>query len=442
MKDKKLEKLNNELADDEFERLLQEYLDESLDSDDTLDETENLDDDTDEKKLDKAVMKLKENAKKKSKEGVCISPIALSIAIRKDCDKTCYCDGSVTVRIATNDEVLPDLDRFKCYVYTEDYYLMCSNIDDCNVQRDDNELTYEMACKHIWLPGKYMLLAVDGYVDNASVRMDFLVDDELAVHCEEANYVPLCGIDDVLALCLSRMKTWHQLAVLPGAINMRRKILEYRRFSLYNDVRKEMEVEPLEGNYNFLFCTRNEDFTEEVIKNFSAQMDISKSLEYIDCSTLYDATCNNPYEPLQDKLDDTRMKLLCLTRIQELTASTGKFILRKIIDKVRLSGGQTLIWLCGTRREIEELLNVAPSLKQFFQADSWVEQQPSTPYELIQAFFARMVEENRSRRDGVPSAALCFNIVRKSGFLAGTHFFGRHSLLSEPFTHLHLQARS
>ena len=88
MKDKKLEKLNNELADDEFERLLQEYLDESLDSDDTLDETENLDDDTDEKKLDKAVTKLKENAKKKSKEGVDISPIALSIAIRKDCDKT------------------------------------------------------------------------------------------------------------------------------------------------------------------------------------------------------------------------------------------------------------------------------------------------------------------------------------------------------------------
>ena len=118
MKDKKLEKLNNELADDEFERLLQEYLDESLDSDDTLDETENLDDDTDEKKLDKAVTKLKENAKKKSKEGVCISPIALSIAIRKDCDKTCYCDGPVTVRIATNDEVLPDLDRFKSTTVT------------------------------------------------------------------------------------------------------------------------------------------------------------------------------------------------------------------------------------------------------------------------------------------------------------------------------------
>ena len=65
MKDKKLEKLNNELADDDFEKLLQEWLDETLDSDDTLDETENLDDDTDEKKLDKTVKILKANAKKK-----------------------------------------------------------------------------------------------------------------------------------------------------------------------------------------------------------------------------------------------------------------------------------------------------------------------------------------------------------------------------------------
>ena len=53
-----------------------------------------------------------------------------------------------------------------------------------------------------------------------------------------------------------------------------------------------------------------------------------------------------------------------------------------------------LLWLCGTRREIEAILNLAPSLKQYYQADSWVEQQPSTPYELVQAFYARMEEEN------------------------------------------------
>ena len=395
MKDKKLEKLNNELADDDFEKLLQEWLDETLDSDDTLDETENLDDDIDEKKLDKTVKILKANAKKKkSKEDECVSPIALSIAIRKDCDKTCYCDSPVTVRIATNDEVLPDLDRFKCYVYTKDYFLMCSNTDDCTVQRDDYELTYEMTCKHIWLPGEYMLLAVDGYMDNAPMRMDFFVDDDLVAHYEEANYVPPCGIDDVLAVCFSRVKTWHQLATLPGAVNMRKKILEYRRFSFYNEVRKEMEAEPLEGNYNFLFCTRNEDFTEEVIKNFSVQMDISKSLEYIDCSTLYDATCNNPYEHLYDQLSSLPGNVTCLTHLGALLSSGGKTIVKRILDTVRASNPQGLLWLCGTRQEITTLLEQFPSMKHFFTNESWIIQEPYTAFELIQTFFSLLEKEH------------------------------------------------
>ena len=134
--------------------------------------------------------------------------------------------------------------------------------------------------------------------------------------------------------------------------------------------------------------------TVDFLGRLAMLIDSDYGFKYIDCASLYDLSCNNPYEPLQEKFDDTTMKLLCLTRIQELSASTGKVALRKIIDKVRRSGNQTLIWLCGTRREIEELLNVAPSLKQFFQADSWVEQQPSTSYELVQAFYARMEEEN------------------------------------------------
>ena len=46
MKDKHLEQLDNELTADDFERLFQEYLDESLDSEDSLDEPKDLDDNT------------------------------------------------------------------------------------------------------------------------------------------------------------------------------------------------------------------------------------------------------------------------------------------------------------------------------------------------------------------------------------------------------------
>ena len=173
---------------------------------------------------------------------------------------------------------------------------------------------------------------------------------------------------------------------------MRCRAILSTQMSLFNEYRKEDGIGELRFCKNLLVAMNNP--TVDFLGRLAMLIDSDYGFKFIDCALLYDLSCNNPYEPLQEKFDDTNMKLLCLTRIQELSAPTGKVALRKIIDKVRLSGNQTLIWLCGTRREIETLLNVAPTLKQFFQADSWVEQQPSTPYELVQAFFARMVEEN------------------------------------------------
>ena len=395
MKEKKMEKLNNELSDDDFERMLQECLDEAIDTEDFLDETDNLDDDTDAKRLDDAVKQFKENAQqKKCKVGERVSPIALSVRILGDHDKRCYRNGSATVRIATTDDVLPDPERFKCYVYTEDYYPMCSSSVNCNVHRDDNELTYEMSCSHIWLPGRYMLIVSDSNDDYASVRMDFEIDGDLDTHYEKASYAQLGSVDDLLAFSVSRAESWHQLAALPGIVQMRRKILDYRRFSFYNEYRKEMEAEPIDVNCNFLFCTRNGDITEEVIENFRIQMGIKHALEYIDCSMLYDATCNNPYEHLYELLSSLSGKVACLTHLGTLLSTGGKTIVKRILDTVKGSDPHDLLWLCGTRQEIDTLLEQFPSMKDFFTCDSWIEQEPYTGFELIQAFFSQLEKEH------------------------------------------------
>jgi hypothetical protein len=68
--------------------------------------------------------------------------------------------------------------------------------------------------------------------------------------------------------------------------------------------------------------------------------------------------------------------------------------MRKILDRVRESNGSTLLWLCGTRQEIDELLNLFPSLRQFFTTNSYVEQEPYTAFELVQAFFDELRKEN------------------------------------------------
>ena len=142
---------------------------------------------------------------------------------------------------------------------------------------------------------------------------------------------------------------------------MRHRAILSTQMMLFNEYRKDEGIGELRFCKNLLVAMNNP--TVDFLGRLAMLIDSDYGFRYIDCASLYDLSCNNPYEPLQDKLDDTRMKLLCLTRIQELTASTGK-------------------------------LNVAPSLKQFFQADSWVEQQPSTPYELVQAFLTQMEKEH------------------------------------------------
>ena len=284
--------------------------------------------------------------------------------------------------------------RFSCYFYTDDYYPVC---EGGQAEKTKNgrrrELILNISCERIWIPGKYVLIIRDDLDCLSVMRIDFSLDERLVVALDSQKCLGPISFENTLAFCFQcDNANWTGVSHTPGAAQMRHRAILSTQMSLFNEYRKDEGIGELRFCKNLLVAMNNP--TVDFLGRLAMLIDSDYGFRYIDCASLYDLSCNNPYEPLQDKLDDTRMKLLCLTRIQELTASTGKFILRKIIDKVRLSGGQTLIWLCGTRREIEELLNVAPSLKQFFLADSWVEQQPSTPYELIQAFFARMVEEN------------------------------------------------
>ena len=408
MNEKKLKKLNNEPHDDDFERMFQKFLDDPDDSDDLLDDSDYYEDDADTDELkqdnaeheqhrpeDRAVALLKENAKTNSgKAGEPVSPFALSFSIFDDEEETGYRNAPVKVCILTKDDVLPSPDRFKCSVYTTDYFPMCSSEEKCEVRRNGNELTYELPCDHIWMPGAYVLLVRDKGQADALVRMEFFIDDNLNVFYDDASYAQLCGIDDVLTCCVARAATWHQLATLPGFRQMRQKILKHEQFALYNEVRKDMNAEPLLENSNFIFCTRNRDLTRNDIDNFRGQMRIQHPLEYLDCSTRYDPTCNNPYEHLGELLLTLNGRVVCLTHLGALLTTGGKTIVKRILDEVRDSQPYDLLWLCGNMQEIKALLEQFPSMKDFYTRDSWIVQESYTDFELVQAFFGQLKKEH------------------------------------------------
>ena len=407
MNEKKLKKLENEQVDEDFDKLFQRMLDDYDDSDDDDDDDDNDDDNDDDEDTygqshDDAVRQLRDHAKMNSrKEGCRVSPLALSVSLVRDHEENCYRDLPMSVHILTKDDVLPSPERFKCFVYTSDYYPMCSSEERCTVRRNGNELTYEIPCDHIWMPGIYMLMVRDKDQEDALIKMEFLVDDRLQLFYDNADYAQPCGIDDVLTGCVTCAQTWHQLAVMPGFRQLRQTILKYEQFSLYNEVRKELNAEPLSRCSNFLFCTRNRDLSRNDLENFRIQLSILQPLEYVDCSTLYDATFNNPYEHLGELLPSLSGNVTCLTHLGALLTTGGKTIMKRIIDAVSEPSMPGYLWLCGNRQEIKALLEQFPSLKEFFTVDSWIEQEPYSDFELTQAFFALLKAEHLEASDEV-----------------------------------------
>ncbi len=371
-------------TDDDFEKLLDDFINGKYDGalETELPFPKEMDDRV-------AQVKLNDNHEKHK----CMDDIA-SVDLKLMSDADHYSDFAMRVTLKGKPNAILRQHRFSCYFYTTDYYPVC---EGGQVEKTKNgrrrELILNISCERIWIPGKYILIIRDDLDCLSVMRIDFSLDERLAVTLESQKNLGTISFENTLVSCLQcDNANWTGVSHTPGAAQMRHRAILSTQMMLFNEYRKDEGIGELRFCKNLLVAMNN--LTVDFLGRLAMLIDSDYGFRYIDCASLYDLSCNNPYEPLQDKLDDTRMKLLCLTRIQELTASTGKFILRKIIDKVRLSGGQTLIWLCGTRSEIEELLNVAPSLKQFFQADSWVEQQPSTPYELVQAFLTQMEKEH------------------------------------------------
>ena len=386
-------------SDDDFEKLLQDFIDGAFDSTEDADDLETSDNLNEfkegelpfPKEVDDRVAraKLGDNQEKHK----CMEDIA-SVDLKLMSDPDHYSDAAMRVVLKGKPGASFRPHRFSCYFYTADYYPVCEG-DQVEKIRNGRrrELILNISCDRIWIPGKYILMIRDDLDHLSVMRIDFSLDERLVVTRTQQKCLGPISFEDTLTACLqSDNDNWTGVSRTPGTAQMRHRAVLSTQMFVYNEFRKEEDYGELKTCMNLLVAMNNP--TQDFLRKLAELTVSDYDFKFIDCATLYDLTCNNPYEPLQEVLCVTTMKLLCLTRIQELLAPTGKVILRKVIDELRLSGGKTLLWLCGTRREIEALLNVAPSLKQYFQADSWVEQQPSTPYELVQAFYAQLEDNN------------------------------------------------
>ena len=306
-----------------------------------------------------------------------------------------YTDGFMIVNIQARKSSMIKEGRFTCFVYTHDYFPMCNSKMSSRFKRESSiNVSIGIFSFCIWLPGKYILLLRD--ITNGTLgRIDFEVDESMNISQQPLVMCNICSIEDILTTSVENTElSWDVLSTTPGTSELRMYALESRRLRFYNEFRKGLSSRELRVSRNLLIYTTNRDWDAEVLRSLQRLAVPGYNYTHIDCHSLYNETLQNPYDPLNEKLNDSSEQVFCLTNPGALLNTGGKAVARHIVEKICEDKDKYKLWLCGGKQEIESVLDIHPSLKDLFMKGNTLSQQPYSAFELVQAFFKEMDNEH------------------------------------------------
>lgn len=327
-----------------------------------------------------------------------ISNISLTLSAK---NLSIYSDGSVTVNIKAKSGSYIKKDRFSCFIYTDDYYPIC-NSDESGKQLPINGgcIDIEIQSHKIWLPGDYILFVLDE-TTKSQLRIDFSLDDRLRVICGVPKECNSGSLDYVLTSYVENTDaSWDVVATAPGAAQLRRYVLECNQFKNYNKLRKQLNVKELKCNRNLLIYTYNQDWSVQTLEMFKKLCVFGTYFTHIDCSSLNTVSSVSQTLALDEKFKGTN-HVYCLTNLSSLLASDGKMVVKKVEERMHDEKGLCTLWLCGSRQEIDSVMEVYPLLREFFLSSNQLEQQPYTGFEIVQAFISEFEKEDLMPTDEV-----------------------------------------
>ena len=244
-----------------------------------------------------------------------------------------YTHGSFIVTLIAEKGSYLKLDSFRCYVYTNGYYAMCNSVVGSEVKRSKgNHMTIDMSSFSIWLPGGYFLLLIDD-LDRIQ-RINFTLDENLCATVDERMDCMPCSLEDILISYVeNKISSWTQLAMFPGATQLRLWVIRRMQLEAYNNYRNSLHGQMIGFNSNLLICKRNDDINERFLNMFYEMSGIrDHSFKFVDCSRLYDTSRHSPYETLNEELSSGDKLVICLTNLGTMLNAGGKVIVRKVLD--------------------------------------------------------------------------------------------------------------
>ena len=104
----------------------------------------------------------------KETNGLYIKPVEMGVV-----------DNSLVMKFRTDRNKLKP-DDFHCYVYAEDYFLMCTGTGENLPTFRRGTICLNMKSQYLWLPGTYKLIfaLADVYIDSSAPRVPFIALSE------------------------------------------------------------------------------------------------------------------------------------------------------------------------------------------------------------------------------------------------------------------------
>ena len=386
------------MTDPDFERLLEEFIMNELDGG-TPDEENGCD------------MPLTENddaeepADCDASEATMTENTKIYLTMATEANNMKYYTGEIDIVVSLG-RGLRILDAYHVCIYNEQWMLMAHAAStDEGVKRCGRSFSFRTGRDTLWSPGRYLFI-LHCETTGATLAAHCQLDGQATFHTDDMQPCSRTSDEAMLGgrLC-SRLSYWRRLSRRGGMRQLRQWTVSRSRLLEVNALRSGLVMGELDFCTNLLIAAPSVAAmraTHLLLKNAAA---LPGTLKSIDCADLYDATNNNPYERLNelmadfgvatdnplDNLAGSGKKALFLYNISALTDNGGRQVMRRLETLWTRRG---TVSICGTRQELQLLLEQYPSLGACFPPENRISVEPFTAEELVQTAYERMASSH------------------------------------------------
>lgn len=307
-------------------------------------------------------------------------PKVIKAELIADDDSAVAFSNEILTLVLVCDKSVKTATEFSLSCYNSDYFKMCEMTDKIKARRRKFDISF-VSC-HKWLPGEYVV-----YGEMNGVPMC-----KVTFHITESS-VEITGIERLTAMSegyhfmrnLDKGDAgWEYFQKVPCVGKIRKKIIsDLSTYGIIDILRKERGMNQIYRNCNYLIRgLHSEDWisnVELIIRYFKP----SGSYMYMDCVELTSPSCSNDFiDPIKESFPKGDDSIAAFGGLQGLFSAKGNCLVQNMVKFLRKSQERSIV-LCGSKREIEQVLETFPILRDYFPKDNILDVEPIKAYEII-----------------------------------------------------------